>query len=185
MKNKMILTIVLLLSYAITGLYAAAPGGTGDAEAGNSSESARTTRNVAPGMQRSGVFGSALGYAARAARGTGGTLVDWYSGTRRWLTGGRPLAGQQTVVDVNQPSTAPSSAGVAPTGGDTSVTGLSKEVMHNLEDKWLLHSLMPDILAQQLTRDWIRAGRNSRPSLEEVAQHCSSQVYHMILKNPV
>ncbi len=83
MKNKMILTIVLLLSCAITGLYAAAPGGAGDAE-------------------------------------------------------------------VYKPS---------------------KDAASNLEDLWLVHSLMPDALAQQLTKNWIKAGKNSRPSLEEVAQH--------------
>ncbi len=86
MKNKMILTTILLLSCAITGIYAAAPGGTGAAEAGS----------------------------------------------------------------------------------------LSEETMRSLlEDKWLLHSQpqLQDQIAQQLTRDWIRAGRNPRPSLEEVAQH--------------
>ncbi len=83
MKNKMILTTILLLSCAITGLYAAAPGGTGDAE-------------------------------------------------------------------VYKPS---------------------KDAASNLEDMWLLHSLMPDALAQQLTKNWIKAGRNPAPSIEEVAQH--------------
>ncbi len=86
MKNKLILTTILLLSCAITGLYAAAPGGTGDAAAGSLSE--ETTRSL-------------------------------------------------------------------------------------LEDKWLLHSQpqLQDQIAQQLARDWIRAGRNPRPSLEEVTQH--------------
>ncbi len=85
MKNKLILTIILLLSCTITGIYAAAPGGTGAAEAGS----------------------------------------------------------------------------------------LSEETMRSLEDMWLLQSQpqLQDKIAQQLTRDWIRAGRNPRPSLEEVAQH--------------
>ncbi len=83
MKNKLILTTVLLLSCAITGLYAAAPGGAGAAAA----------------------------------------------------------------------------------------ESLSEEAMRNLEDKWLLHSLMPDALAQQLARDWLRAGRNPAPSIEEVARY--------------
>ncbi len=85
MKNKMILTTILLLSCVITGLYAAAPGGTGDAEAGSPSE----------------------------------------------------------------------------------------ETMRSLEDVWFLQSQpqLQDQIVQQLTRDWIRAGRNPRPSHEEVAQH--------------
>ncbi len=83
MKNKMILTTILLLSYAITGLYAAAPGGAGDAEVYKPSEDAAS----------------------------------------------------------------------------------------NLEDMWLFHSLMPDALAQQLAKDWLKAGRNPAPSIEEVAQH--------------
>ncbi len=83
MKNKMILTTILLLSCAITGLYAAAPGGAGGAAVYKPSEDAAS----------------------------------------------------------------------------------------NLEDMWLLHSLMPDALAQQLAKDWLKAGRNPAPSIEEVAQH--------------
>ncbi len=83
MKNTMILTTILLLSCAITGLYAAAPGGTGAAAA----------------------------------------------------------------------------------------ESLSDEATRNLEDMWLFHSLMPDALAQQLAKDWLKAGRNPAPSIEEVAQH--------------
>ncbi len=83
MKNKMILTTILLLSCAITGLYAAAPGGTGAAAVYKPSEDAAS----------------------------------------------------------------------------------------NLEDMWLFHSLMPDALAQQLTKNWIKAGRNRAPSIEEVTQH--------------
>ncbi len=95
MKNKILLATLLLLSCMATRLYTAAPGGAGDAEAGNSSESARTTRDIAQSIQRSGLFGSiggALGYVAQAARSTGSTLADWYGGTRRWLTGSNGTA---------------------------------------------------------------------------------------------
>ncbi len=60
----------------------------------------------------------------------------------------------------------------APGGaGGAAVYKPSEDAASNLEDMWLFHSLMPDALAQQLARDWIRAGRNPRPSIEEVAQH--------------
>ncbi len=88
MKNIMILTIIML-SCMITGLYAAAPGGVGGAQ----------------------------------ARSSAGTYEP------------------------------------------------SDEATRNLEDMWLFHSLMPDALAQQLAKDWLKAGRNPAPSIEEVAQH--------------
>ncbi len=83
MKNKMILTTILLLSCAITGLYAAAPGGTGAAK-------------------------------------------------------------------VYKPS---------------------EDAVSNLEDMWLVHSLIPEETAEQLAKDWLKAGRNRAPSIEEVTQH--------------
>ncbi len=45
------------------------------------------------------------------------------------------------------------------------------EATRNLEDMWLMHSLMPDALAQQLAEDWLMAGRNPAPSIEEVARY--------------
>ncbi len=144
MKNKLILTTVLLLSCAITGLYAAAPGGAGDAEAGNSTGRLQATRDITPEMQRSGLLGSvgsALSYAAEAARNTGEALANAYSGTRRWLTGGRPAA--------------------SPTGSAATAYEPSDEATRNLEDIRLPHSLIPDALAQQLAKDLSEAGIGS------------------------
>ncbi len=140
MKHKTILTTGLLLSYMITGLYAAAPGGAGGAEAGNSTGRSQATSDIAQGMHRSGLLGnigSALDSAAQAARSTGGALA------RRWVTGGRPAAPAYE---------------------------LSEETARSLlEDRWILHSQLQDAIAQQLATDLSRAAGGAR-SVEEIAR---------------
>ncbi len=154
MKNKLILTIILLLSCAITGLYAAAPGGAGAAEAGNSTGRPQAMPRIAPGMQRSGLLGSvgsALNYAAGAARSTGGALANAYSDTLRWLAGGRPAA--------------------SPTGSAAADYKPSEETARSLEDMWFLHSLIPEETAEQLAKNLSEAGIRSGAGTKDIARH--------------
>ncbi len=159
MNNTKILT-TLLLSCAITGLYAAAPGGAGDAEAGNSTGRLQATRDITPEMQRSGLLGSvgsALSYAAEATRSTGRrtgeALANAYSGTRRWLTGGRP--------------------GASSTGSAAADYKPSEETERSLEDIWLLHSQqqLQDQIARQLAKNLSEAGIRSGAGAKDIARH--------------
>ncbi len=154
MSNKMILT-TLLLSCAITELYAAAPGGAGDAEAGNSTGRPQAMPRIAPGMQRSGLLGSvgsAISYAAEAARSTGEALANAYSGTRRWLTGGRP--------------------GASSTGSAAAAYKPSEETERSLEDMWFLHSQphLQDQIARQLAKNLSEAGIRSGAGTKDIAR---------------